>query len=419
VIMKTASARDAATAIIKKLHRGGHVAYLAGGCVRDELLGITPKDYDVATDARPERVEELFKRTERVGARFGVMLVRCRGVSVEVATFRSDGPYTDGRHPQHVVFGDDRSDARRRDFTINGMFLDVSDGHVIDYVGGRDDLTNRVIRAIDDPDRRFAEDHLRMMRAVRFAARLDFEIAPATFAGMVKHAPSLAKISPERVREELRLILTDAGRAKGWRLLLTCGLTGYLVSDTSWSGKPAAAVTRRLAALVGPISTSLAFSAILEPFETTMAERFCRQLRCSNQERRDAVWLLSNLPLVHRPDDLELADVKLLMADGRFQDLMRLLRADIEATGATGAAHASLMIRCNGIPPDAISPLPLVTGEDLIACGLPQGPAYSRLISALYRGQLNGELLDRASALSRLDELIREFGESANEPMGQ
>ncbi len=417
--MMAANARKIAGQIIEKLQRAGHVAYLAGGCVRDELLGIKPKDYDIATAAHPAEVEKLFKHTERVGARFGVILVHGQGIAVEVATFRSDGPYVDGRHPQHVVFGDDRSDARRRDFTINGMFLDVSDGRVIDYVGGRDDLTRRVIRAIDDPDRRFAEDHLRMLRAVRFAARLDFEIAPTTFAGMIKHAHSLLDISPERVREELRMILTGVGRAEGWRLLISTGLADYLVSGASWSRKPAALVARRLDALAEPISPRVAFATIFEPFGATAADHLCRQLRCSNDERRDVVWLLSELPRVRKPDDLDLADVKLVMADERFDDLMRLLRADLAATGTTDDIHAALMSRCNGIDPSTVSPRPHVTGDDLLARRVPQGPAYSRLLRTLYRSQLNGELPDRATALKRLDELIEEPGQSADQTLGE
>src|SRR3954469_23233625 len=211
------SLREDAEAVLRRLREAGHVAYFAGGCVRDLLLGLEPKDWDVATDAPPQRVRELFSKTEAVGAAFGVILVRHGKSVVEVATFRSEGNYLDGRRPSEVRFTTAEEDARRRDFTINGLFLDPLAGgppaeQVIDYVGGREDLRRGVLRAIGDPERRFAEDYLRLLRAVRFAARLGFPIPPATAAAVRRHAPRLAQIAPERVGDELRVMLPPPTR---------------------------------------------------------------------------------------------------------------------------------------------------------------------------------------------------------------
>ena len=214
--MKRHTAKQAANKITTVLRENGHAALFAGGCVRDELLGRPPKDYDVATDAPPEAVVKLFRNTSQVGAKFGVVIVRWGGRQTEVATFRADGAYLDGRHPEQVTFSDAKADAERRDFTINGMFLDPQGGQVIDYVNGRIDLQDRLIRAIGDPDRRFAEDHLRMLRAVRFATQLGFAIEPTTAQAIRSHADQLPQISEERIRMELEQILGDPARGSGW-----------------------------------------------------------------------------------------------------------------------------------------------------------------------------------------------------------
>src|SRR4051812_24847477 len=210
------SDRDDALAVVRRLREAGHVAYFAGGCVRDELLGLHPKDYDAATDAPPPRVRELFQNTQAVGAAFGVILVHHRRSVIEVATFRADLEYRDGRRPEGVRFTTAEEDARRRDFTINGLFLDPVEARVIDFVGGREDLKGRLLRAIGNPDDRFAEDHLRLLRAIRFAARFDLRVEHATDEAIARHAPHLVRISPERVADELRLMLTATTRARAW-----------------------------------------------------------------------------------------------------------------------------------------------------------------------------------------------------------
>src|SRR5436190_8701533 len=213
------STGEDAVEIVKRLRSAGHVAYLAGGCVRDLLLGLEPKDYDVATDAPPERVRKLFNNTQAVGAAFGMILVRLGGSQIEVATFHADMEYEDGRRPVGVRFTSAEEDAKRRDFTINGLFLDPIDDRVIDYVGGQDDLSAKILRAIGEPNHRFEEDHLRLLRAVRFASRFGLIIHPTTADAIASHAPSLTRISPERVGEGLRLMLTPITRVAARDLL--------------------------------------------------------------------------------------------------------------------------------------------------------------------------------------------------------
>ena len=404
--MKHQNAKDAAELIIKILRERGHVAYLAGGCVRDLLLGHDPKDYDVVTDATPDRVVKLFQRTDKVGAKFGVVLVRLGGQQTEVATFRADGGYTDGRHPDTVVFGNEVDDAERRDFTINGMFYDLAEDRVIDHVGGRQDLQAGVIRAIGDPQGRFAEDHLRMLRAVRFAARLAFTIDPATFEGIRAHAPRLGTISAERIREELRLILTHPSRVEGWRLLVASGLADHLIQDVIWSQNESSAAGARLAAFTDKVGFTPALAALLWCRAPADAQRACRRLTCTNAETRGVGWLLTQLPRVREPDGLQLADVKLLMAGGRFDDLTELLLADLVGSCSSLAPHAALLKRCRAIAADEVAPPPLVTGDDLITRRIPQGPAYATILDAIYRAQLNNEINGRQAALDMLNDLI-------------
>ncbi|HEX2747812.1 MAG TPA: CCA tRNA nucleotidyltransferase, partial [Verrucomicrobiales bacterium] len=223
--------RQTAESLARRLQEAGHTAYFAGGCVRDELLGVKPKDFDIATSARPETVQRLFPRSQAVGAHFGVIVIREGGCQFEVATFRTDGSYRDGRRPESVAFSTPEEDARRRDFTVNGMFLDPVTGKIIDHVGGLDDLKARTLRAIGDPSARFAEDHLRLLRAVRFATALGYEIDPATWSAVVTHAESITRISIERSREELVRILLHPQRLRGFDLLAESRLLFHLLPE--------------------------------------------------------------------------------------------------------------------------------------------------------------------------------------------
>src|ERR1700733_305853 len=233
-ILVVVTSEELARSIVLGLRSAGHQAYLVGGCVRDLLLGCPPKDFDIATDARPDRVSELFERTEQVGAHFGVVLVREGASQVEVATFRSDSSYSDGRRPDRVRFeAGPREDALRRDFTINALLLDPETGEVLDFTGGREDLRRRTIRAIGDPEQRFEEDHLRLLRAVRFAARLGFEIEPATMAALQRLHGLIVKVSAERIRDELARILTEGGARRGFELLDETGLLGDILPEVA------------------------------------------------------------------------------------------------------------------------------------------------------------------------------------------
>ncbi len=404
------SPREAAEFVIAKLVEAGHEALLAGGCVRDLLLGREPKDYDVATDAHPERVADLFRRTEMVGAKFGVVIVWVMGRQVEVATFRSDGRYTDGRHPDSVTFGDQRADAARRDFTINGMFLDVASGTIIDHVGGREDLDQNLLRAIGEPRERFVEDHLRMLRAVRFAARLGFEIESRTMSAIQEESHLLSSISPERVREELKLILCDASRGRGWRLMQDAGLCDYLVRGLSFDPLTAELVVKRLEDAPENTGFSLALALVLRDQPSGNIGIICKSLTCSNAEVRKISWLLRQLDRAKQPDDLELADVKMMMADEGFRDLLDLLHAELVSLRLPMVAFDELTRWSSSIPPEEVAPPPFVRGEDLMDQNVPQGPIYAELLDRLYREQLNGTLPDKQTSLRRLTDLLSQLG---------
>ncbi|NOT00259.1 MAG: CCA tRNA nucleotidyltransferase [Phycisphaerales bacterium] len=399
--------RQTAESIIGTLRHAGHTAYLAGGCVRDMLLGQPPKDYDVVTDARPNDIRGLFRRTELVGAKFGVVIVRLHGVMTEVATFRADGTYSDGRHPDEVVFGGEIEDAHRRDFTVNAIFYDPADHRVIDHVGGRADLDARLIRTVGGPDRRFAEDHLRLLRAVRFAARLGFDIHADTVAAIARHADRLPTISAERIREELKLILTHPTRADGWGWLTSTGLANHLVAGLNWPAPERARIAARLASIEGGIGFAPALAVVLRDRSPADAQSVCRSLRCTNDEVRSVAWLLRSLPRVHDPRSLELADLKMLMADDDFDDLAELLRGDLLADGAGLGPWDALMARARAIPRDAVAPAPFITGEDVLARGVPAGPDIGRILDAVYRSQLNESVRDRSAAMVLMDERIR------------
>ncbi len=398
---------DAALNTIKKLRAQGHVAFLAGGCVRDKLLQHTPKDYDVVTDATPKRVKEIFPRARQVGAQFGVMLVRRFGHDIEVATFRSDGPYSNGRHPDAVTFGTDVEDARRRDFTINGLFLDPIDGRIIDHVNGREDLEAGIIRTIGQPAQRFAEDHLRMLRAVRFTARLCFRMEPATAAAIKRLAGYLETISPERVWMELEMILTDPTRARGWSLLVETGLRAHLAPAWPQNAGENRVIESRLAALPPHrIDAPFALAATLCGSTPDEAGHVCRSLRLSNKLSHAVLWMIRSLPMVHNEASLELADLKLLMAERHWADLLELLRADLTATGADLDPHERVCRCAAAIPAEAVAPPPLVTGDDLCDMGMSPGPRLGEILRAIYRGQLNERITTHEDAVAMARELM-------------
>ncbi len=393
--------------VIDRLREKGYVALLAGGCVRDMLLGLPPKDYDVATDATPLKVAEVFPQANHVGAKFGVMLVRKHRHDVEVATFRSDGVYSDGRRPDDVTFGTDREDALRRDFTINGMFLDTTTDTVIDYVGGRTDLEAGTIRTIGDARERLGEDHLRMLRAIRFAARLGFQIEPQTAAAISELAPRLAGISPERIWIELGAILTNVHRDKGWRLLTALGLADHLAAG--WTTPPELhdLIVARLGALGGGgIDPTLGMAALLCDHTADVVRIICTALRQSNREVSATGWLVASLPMARLGPQLELADLKALMAHGRWSDLTTLLRADLVARDEPVETYDRLVDRAQAIPAASIAPPPLLDGNALAGLGCRPGPRFGLILRDVYRAQRNDRISTTDEAVSLAKKLV-------------
>jgi len=398
--------QQAALAVVRRLRRHGHQALWAGGCVRDMLLGHQPTDIDVATEAVPERIIELFRRTRKVGAKFGVVMVRQGSHWIETATFRSDVDYEDGRRPEHVVFTTAEQDALRRDFTVNGLFYDPIDERVIDYVDGRRDLAARVIRAIGDPAQRFAEDHLRMLRAVRFATRLDFQIDSATADAIREQADKITRISPERIREELEKMLVCQSRARAVRQIAGLGLLEQLWPDAHWPAGRVARAVGVLAALPADADFTLSLAALLHEFSPAQARTVGRALRCSNQHTLEAVWLIEQRDRPAEAAALPLAAFKKLIAHPRFDDLLALHKAVCESYGLPLEGNEAARRRREAIPADEVTPPPLVTGEDLIDLGLEPGPQFKQILGALYDEQLENRLTTRQQALERLRAFI-------------
>lgn len=384
------TAWDPAFSILEQLRKAGYTALLAGGCVRDKMLGREPKDYDIATNALPPRVRELFPKSRLVGVKFGVVLVHRLGHDIEVTTFRSDGVYSDGRHPDEVIFGDEKADALRRDFTINGLFYDPIDDRVIDYVGGQADLHAGIIRTIGDPDARFAEDHLRMLRAVRLSARLNFSVEPNTALAMQRLGQYLTTISPERIWMELEQILAEPTRGMAWRLLCSLGLRPYVSPD--WPADPAAddLAGRRLDALPPiAIESGLALPAALPDLSSKAIEEICRSLRLSNDLIDQVCWLKDSLEAAHRGPVLELADFKMLRANKWWPLLLELLRADLIARNGDLDIYEQTKLRGDMMSQDHAAPPPLLTGDHLLALGFKPGPALGEVLRTVYRAQLN------------------------------
>jgi poly(A) polymerase len=444
-------AKRAATEIVRMLRSRGHQAYLVGGCVRDLLLGRDPADFDVSTDATPEQVMKIFPQTYAVGAQFGVVLVPFKGgdfdtssaekalthhpKAIEVATFRSDGAYSDGRHPDAVRYTTDpREDVQRRDFTINGLMLDPLDGEqVLDYVGGQEDIQRGIVRTIGDPGQRFREDKLRMMRAVRFAARFEYEIDPATFASIRELAPEIRQVSRERQRDELTKMLTEGHARRAFELLDATGLLHEVLPEVERmkgvaqppqyhpEGDVWIHTLLLLSMLPAGVSRTLAWGALLHDvgkpptFRVApdrirfdghvevgerMAEEIGLRFRMSNEEIAQIVALVAN--------HLRFADVK-SMKESTFKRFIRLPKFDehielhrIDCLGSHGILDLYHYTRekMAQLPPEQVRPPSLINGHDLIAEGYQQGPLFSQILRAVEDGQLDGRLQSREDAIN-------------------
>jgi putative nucleotidyltransferase with HDIG domain len=438
--------RNLATSIVVTLRRRGFEAYLVGGCVRDLLLGREPEDYDVTTSATPQQVMEIFPETYAVGAQFGVVLVPAEKndgmklagdaigpVAVEVATFRSDIGSSDGRHPDEVRFSPSpQADVARRDFTINGMLLDPGSGEVLDFVGGRKDLEAGIIRTIGDPDARFAEDKLRMLRAVRFAARFEYTIEAATLRAIEKMADQIEVVSRERVRDELTRMLTEGHGRRAFRLLDESGLLPQVLPEISAmkgvaqppefhpEGDVFVHTLLLLDQLPYPCSPTLAWGALLhdvgKPATFRVAERIrfdghvevgvriaeeiCVRLRFSNDDQAQILALIENHMRFGDATRMKESTLKRFLRLPSFDEHLALHRADCLASHRNLATYEFVRQKRAEIPPEKMRPSPLVTGDDLIAEGHRPGPKFREILSAVEDAQLEGRLPSRAAALA-------------------
>jgi len=417
------------------LRNAGYRALLAGGCVRDRLRGETPTDYDIATNAPASEVLKLFPHTIAVGAAFGVVIVVEAGQHFEVATFRKDGPYLDGRRPSRVDFVDEIEDAQRRDFTINALFFDPEKDDVLDYVGGREDLARGLIRCVGDPIARFQEDHLRLLRAVRFAARFEFEIETETKRAIVTMASMILKTSAERVRDELEKMLCGGQAQRSLELLDETGLLVHVLPeidamkgveqppDFHPEGDVFIHTLLLMKHLPQSCTPTLAFGALLhdvgkpstQTFEdrirfnehekvgAEMAEDICRRLRMSNDEIERITWLVGqHMRLASIPQMKESKRKRFVREEG-FDELLALCRLDCLASHGSLETIDWIEDYRKNLPEEALRPVPLLTGKDLIAMGYAPSPRFKDVLQAVEDAQLEGAIAsnDAARALAQ------------------
>jgi len=431
--------------VVRELRRHGFQSYLAGGCVRDMVLGLEPTDYDVTTDATPNDVMRVFPETYAVGAKFGVVLVPVPKEGrefdpagpphpVEVATFRSDGLYTDGRHPDKVQYSKSpEEDVQRRDFTINGLLMDPLEGdRVLDFVGGRADLDAGIVRAIGDPERRFLEDKLRMLRAVRFAARFGYVIDPATFAAMRKLAPGIHQVSRERVSHELTKVLTEGHARRAFELLDESGLLQDVLPEVARlhgvqqppqfhpEGDVWIHTMMLLDQLAAGCSRTLAWGALLHDvgkpstfrvapdrirFDghvevgVAMAREICTRLHFSNDDAEQIEALVAHHMRFKDVERMKASTLKKFLRLKRFEEHLELHRMDCLASHGGLAYHEFVAEKLRTTPPEEIRPEPLLTGRELIALGLKPGPRFKEILAAVEDAQLEGKLQSRKAAV--------------------
>jgi poly(A) polymerase len=411
-----------------------------GGCVRDILLHREPTDFDVTTGATPDQVMRIFPESLGVGAKFGVVLVPRDGKKVEVATFRSDISYSDGRHPDQVVYASTpEEDVQRRDFTINGLLMRHDTGEVLDFVGGQKDLEAHVIRAIGDPDRRFTEDKLRMLRAVRFAARFGYTIEPATFWAIRKHAPEIRVVSAERIREELTKLLTEGAARSGFELLDETGLLQEVLPEMAAmkgvlqppqyhpEGDVWVHTLMMLGGLPTGVSPTLAWGVALHdvgkpptfrPASVTgdrirfdghvdvgvpIAAAICRRLRFSNDDTDQICALVANHMKFKDVAQMRESTLKRFVRLLRFPEHLELHRLDCTASHGNLAAYNAVQQFLAATPPEAIRPPRLITGNDLLTMGYTPGPEFQRILTAIEDGQMEGAFASKEEAIAYVE----------------
>lgn len=427
--------RELANSICQTLRSAGHDALLVGGCVRDLLLGREPADYDVATDASPDQVRALFPESIAVGAQFGVVLVPRDGMKVEVATFRADVGYSDGRHPDRVVFArTPQEDVQRRDFTINGLLMRPDTGEILDFVDGRADLNTGLIRAIGEPGLRFREDKLRLMRAVRFGARFGFAIEPATFHAIQRHAPEVTSVSAERLRDELTKLLTEGAARRGFELLDETGLLLVVLPEVAAmkgieqppqyhpEGDVWIHTRVMIAQLRAGCSPTLAWGVLLHDvgkpptFKSadqtgdrirfdghvdvgvSMAEDICRRFRFSNEETNQIIALVANHMRFKDVEQMRESTLKRFLRLPRFEEHLELHRLDCLSSHARLDAYDYVKRTLTETSPERIRPERLLTGEDLKGMGYSAGPLFRRILSSIEDAQLEGTINTRQEA---------------------
>jgi poly(A) polymerase len=429
--------RELAAEICRKLHASNFQAYLVGGCVRDLVLGREPEDYDVATDAHPAQVQELFPSSVDVGARFGVILVAEEGAQVEVATFRSDVGYSDGRHPDRVEYSTSpEEDVRRRDFTINGLMQDMETGQILDFVGGREDLRRGSVRAIGTPEVRFREDRLRMARAVRFTARFGYTIEPATFQAIAAAAPHITAVSAERLRDEITKLLTEGAARRAFELLDTTGLLKACLPEiVAMKGvaqppefhpegdvwvhtllmlenlPPTPPATLAWAVLLHDVGKPPTFVPAQETGDrirfdghaeigARMAAAICRRLRFSVDDTEQIEALVANHLRFKDVFQMKPATLKrFARLPGFEEEHLELHRLDCLASHGNLDAYEFVRRFLRETPPEEVRPPRLLTGEDLKAMGFRPGPRFKEILHAVEEGQLEGRLVRREDAM--------------------
>jgi poly(A) polymerase len=433
------SSRDKAIAIVKRLRENGYESYLAGGCVRDMLLNKPPQDYDITTSAKPDAITEIFPQTVPVGAQFGVMLVVVDGEPFEVATFRHDGPYLDGRHPSQVRYGTLKEDILRRDFTINGMVYDPIDDHVIDLVEGEKDIERRSLRAIGNACERFEEDRLRMVRAVRFAASLDFTIEEKTLDAIGALAPTVGQISWERIGEEITRVLTEGGARKGFELLDATGLLLQIMPEVAAmkgveqspdyhpEGDVFTHTMLLLSHLQAPAET-LAYGCLLHDVGkppclrregerltfyghtekgAEMAGEILKRLKRSRATWERVGYLVRNHLRHIQAPNMRLSTLKRFLGEAGIDELLELTRIDALSSNGDLQYYRFCRQKLEEFKEEEIHPAPLLRGRDLIEMGFLPGPGFSEILKQVEEAQLGGELSSREQALAWVAQYYR------------